>query len=70
MTFLDNDTNIKKRIFDNIKTVMELEVMLDKTFKSKKINTLSALGIGSVIKESQRNILKQVRDDIDKLISD
>lgn len=70
MTFLDDDTNIKKRIFDNIKTVMELEVMLDKTFKSQKINTLSALGIGSVIKESQRNILKQVRDDIDKLISD
>lgn len=70
MTFFDDDTNIKRRIFNNIKIVMKLEDMLNKTFKSKKINTLSALGIGSVIKESERNILKQVRDDIDKSISD
>lgn len=70
MTFFDDDTKIKRRIFNNIKIVMKLEDMLDKTFKSKKINTLSALGVGSVIKESERNILKQVRDDIDKLISD
>lgn len=70
MIFLGDDTNIKKRIFNNIKTVMDLEAMFDKTFKSKKINALSAIGIGSVIKESQRNVLKQIRDDIDKLISD
>ncbi len=69
MTFFDSNTNIKRRIFNNIKIVMKLEGMLDKTFKSKKINTLAALGIGSVIRKSQHNILKQVRDDIDNLIS-
>ena len=70
MTFVDGDTNIKKRIFDNIKIVMELENMLDKTFKSSEINALSAMGLGSIIKKSQCSVLKQVRDDIDKFISD
>lgn len=69
MTFLDSDSKLKTQIFDKLKIAMELEAMLDKTFKSNKISTLSALGIGSVIKESERNILKQVRDDIDKLIA-
>ena len=70
MTFPDSDSTLKNRIFNNVRIVMKLEAMLDKTFKSNKIDALSALGIGSVIKEHQRNILKQVRDDIDKFISD
>ena len=47
---------------------MDLETQLDNTFKSNKICTLSALGIGSIIGGSQKNILKQIRDDIDTII--
>ncbi len=68
MIFVDNDIKLKKRIFENMKIVMELETQLDNTFKNNKTCVLAALGIGSVIKDSQRNILKQIRDDIDKII--
>ena len=56
MIFIDNDTKLKKRIFENMKIVMELETQLDNTFKSNRTCTLAALGIGSVIKCSQRNV--------------
>ncbi len=68
MTLIDSDSKLKKRIFENIKIVMDLETQLDNTFKSNKICTLSALGIGSIIRGSQKNILKQIRDDIDTII--
>lgn len=69
MNFFDSDSNLKSRIFDKMKNAIELEAIIDGTFKSNKISTLYALGIGSVIKKHQRNILKQVQDDIDKFIS-
>lgn len=68
MTWIDRDSKFKKRIFKNIKIVMDLETQLDNTFKSNKICTLLALGIGSIIRGSQKNILKQIRDDIDTII--
>ena len=68
MTWIDRDSKFKKRIFKNIKIVMDLETQLDNTFKSNKICTLSALRIGSIIRGSQKNILKQIRDDIDTII--
>ena len=68
MTLIDSDSKLKKRIFENIKIVMDLETQLDNTFKSNKICTLSVLGIGSIIRGSQKNILKQIRDDIDTII--
>ena len=50
---------------------MELENKLQSVFGEKsKMNTLNALAVGSVIIDSQKNILKQVRDDIDRFISD
>lgn len=68
MSWIDSNSKLKKRIFKNIKIVMDLEIQLDITFKSNKICTLSALGIGSIIRGSQKDILKQIRNDIDKII--
>ena len=65
----DNDKSIKIRIFDGIKVVMELEAMLNETLRSNKANAITSLMLGSIIKKSQKNILRQVRDDIDKFIS-
>ena len=68
MKWIERDSKFKYIIFKNIKIVMDLETQLDNTFKSNKICTLSALGIGSIIRGSQKNILKQIKDDIDTII--
>ncbi len=71
MALNNKGTELKKRIFENINIVIDLENKLQSVFGEKStINTLNALAVGSVIIDSQKNLLKQVRDDIDRFISD